>query len=55
TFYAVILLYLTAFIFCNLTIHDVIVLNKTIIQYVRESSAVLDDYLHSAAKKINIE
>lgn len=55
TFYAVILLYLTAFIFCDLTMHDAIVLNKSIIQYVRESSAVLGDYLHSAAKKINIE
>ncbi|MDX5462527.1 MAG: phosphatidylglycerophosphatase [Wolbachia endosymbiont of Tetragnatha montana] len=55
TFYAVILLYLTAFIFCDLTMHDAIVLNKSIIQYVRENSAVLGDYLHSAAKKINIE
>nr|WP_175818159.1 phosphatidylglycerophosphatase [Wolbachia endosymbiont of Dirofilaria (Dirofilaria) immitis] len=40
TFYAVILLYLTAFIFCNLTMHDAIVLNKSIIQYVKESSVV---------------
>ncbi|MGL9758626.1 MAG: phosphatidylglycerophosphatase [Wolbachia sp.] len=51
TFYAVILLYLTAFIFCDLTMHDAIVLNKSIIQYVRESSAVLGDYLHNAVKK----
>ncbi|MDR2831328.1 MAG: phosphatidylglycerophosphatase [Rickettsiales bacterium] len=55
TFYAVILLYLTAFIFCDLTMHNAIVLNKSIIQYVKESSAVLGDYLHNTVKKINIE
>lgn len=55
TFYAVILLYLTAFIFCDLTMHDAIVLNKSIIQYAKESSVVLGDYLHDTIKKINIE
>lgn len=55
TFYAVILLYLTAFIFCDLTMHNAIVINKSIIQYVKENSVVLSDYLHNALKKINIE
>lgn len=50
TFYAVILLYLIAFIFCDLTIHDTIILNKSIAQYVKESLAVLSDYLHNAVK-----
>ncbi|MDD9332067.1 MAG: phosphatidylglycerophosphatase [Wolbachia sp.] len=36
-FYAVILLYLIAFIFCDLTMHDAIALNKSIIQRVKES------------------
>ncbi|WCR57580.1 phosphatidylglycerophosphatase [Wolbachia endosymbiont of Ctenocephalides felis wCfeJ] len=55
TFYAVILLYLTAFIFCDLTMHDAIALNKNIIQYTKESSTALSDYLHSTIKKIKIE
>ncbi|QOD38558.1 phosphatidylglycerophosphatase [Candidatus Wolbachia massiliensis] len=55
TVYAVILLYLTAFIFCDLTMHDAIALNKSIAQYVKESSVVLGDYLHHTVKKINIE
>lgn len=52
TLYAVILLYLVAFVFCDLTMHDAIALNKSIFQYVKESSAVLSDYLH---RKANIE
>ncbi|MGL9717967.1 MAG: phosphatidylglycerophosphatase [Wolbachia sp.] len=55
TFYAVTLLYLTAFIFCDLTMHNAIAINKSIIQYTKESSAVLGDYLHDTIKKINIE
>ncbi|MCM1002338.1 phosphatidylglycerophosphatase [Wolbachia pipientis] len=55
TFYAVILLYLTAFILCDLTMHNAIVLNKSIIQYVKENSVVLSDYLHNTIKKISIE
>ncbi len=51
TFYAVILLYLTAFIFCDLTMHDAIVLNKSIIQYAKESSAVLGYYLCATPEK----
>ncbi|MDM8335582.1 phosphatidylglycerophosphatase [Wolbachia pipientis] len=54
-FYSVILLYLTAFIFCDLTIHNAIVLNKGIFQYVKESSIVLSDYLRNTVKKISIE
>jgi hypothetical protein len=49
-FYAVILLYLTAFIFCDLTMHDAIVLNKSIFQYVKESSAALSEQVHNAIK-----
>ncbi|NUY39734.1 phosphatidylglycerophosphatase [Wolbachia endosymbiont of Litomosoides brasiliensis] len=55
TFYAVILLYSTAFIFCDLTMHNAIILNKSIIQYMKESSAALGDYLHNTVKKISIE
>ncbi|MGL9758033.1 MAG: phosphatidylglycerophosphatase [Wolbachia sp.] len=55
TFYAVILLYLTAFMFCNLTMHDAIVLNKSIFEYVKESSIALSDYFHGTIKQISIE
>ncbi|OWZ25714.1 phosphatidylglycerophosphatase [Wolbachia endosymbiont of Wuchereria bancrofti] len=55
TFYAVILLYLTAFIFCDLIMHNAIILNKSIIQYMKESSAVLGNYLHNTVRKISIE
>ncbi|WP_168464825.1 phosphatidylglycerophosphatase [Wolbachia endosymbiont of Ctenocephalides felis wCfeT] len=50
-FYAAILLYLTAFIFCDLTMHDAIILNKAITQYIQESSADLSYYLHNIIKK----
>ncbi|MGL9733057.1 MAG: phosphatidylglycerophosphatase [Wolbachia sp.] len=50
-FYAVILLYLTAFIFCDLTIHNAIVLNKSIIQYLKENSVALSDYLYNTINK----
>ncbi|MGL9681679.1 MAG: phosphatidylglycerophosphatase [Wolbachia sp.] len=50
TFYAVILLYFTAFIFCDLTMHNAIVLNKSIIQYVKENSVALSNYLHNTIK-----
>ncbi|WCR54116.1 MAG: hypothetical protein PG981_001138 [Wolbachia endosymbiont of Ctenocephalides orientis wCori] len=51
TFYAVILLYLVAFIFCDLTMHDAIAFNKRIIQYTMESSADLNNYFHNVIKK----
>ncbi|WP_341808920.1 phosphatidylglycerophosphatase [Wolbachia endosymbiont (group E) of Neria commutata] len=51
TFYAVILLYLTAFIFCDLTMHNAIFLNKGIIQYIQENPTPLIDYLHNVIKK----
>ncbi|APR98195.1 phosphatidylglycerophosphatase [Wolbachia endosymbiont of Folsomia candida] len=50
-FYAAILLYLTAFIFCDLTMHNAIVLNNSIIQHVQENSEVLSNYLHNVIKK----
>jgi hypothetical protein len=52
TLYTMILLYLTAFIFCDLTINSAIAINKSIMQYTQESSTILGDYLHNIVKKI---
>ncbi|WFW29612.1 MAG: phosphatidylglycerophosphatase [Wolbachia endosymbiont of Menacanthus eurysternus] len=41
TFYGIIFLYLTAFIFCDLTIRNAIILNKSIIQFIKENSIAL--------------
>ncbi|MCV3769646.1 MAG: phosphatidylglycerophosphatase [Wolbachia pipientis] len=49
-FYAVIFLYLIAFICCDLTMHDAIILNKSIIQHVKGSLAVFDNYLRDSVK-----
>ncbi|QKX01944.1 phosphatidylglycerophosphatase [Wolbachia endosymbiont of Cruorifilaria tuberocauda] len=50
TFYAVVLLYLAAFILCDLTMHDAIILSKSIIQYAKESSSILSSCLLDAKK-----
>lgn len=47
TFYAIILLYLTAFIFCELTISSAIAFNTSVIQHVQENLLAFKDYLYS--------
>ncbi len=47
TFYSVALLYLTAFIFCNLNMRDVIDLNKVVMQYIYNDILTFSYYLYS--------
>ncbi|MDG7056061.1 MAG: phosphatidylglycerophosphatase [Wolbachia endosymbiont of Meromenopon meropis] len=49
--YAIVLLYLTAFICCDLTMHNAIILNKNIIQSLKDNSIILSDYLRNTIKK----